>query len=69
MEPNSADEADDDNSNFDEEEIPLDGHRNPTPAHASTHKDVMEEFSSSPEESPVPTPQPGVLKVPTAGIR
>ncbi|CAC5378611.1 unnamed protein product [Mytilus coruscus] len=70
MEPNSADEADDDISNFDEEDIPDDGRQAPTPARQATHVDVMEEMSS-PEESPIPTPQPGghqVLTVPTAGI-
>lgn len=71
MEPNSADEADDDISNFDEEDIPDDGRQAPTPARQATHTDVMEEISST-EESPIPTPQPGghqVLTVPTAGVR
>ncbi|XP_071164099.1 centrosomal protein kizuna-like isoform X5 [Mytilus edulis] len=70
MEPNSADEADDDISNFDEEDIPDDGRQAPTPARQATHTDVMEEISST-EESPIPTPQPGghqVLTVPTAGV-
>ncbi|XP_063428950.1 centrosomal protein kizuna-like isoform X3 [Mytilus trossulus] len=70
MEPNSADEADDDISNFDEEDIPDDGRQAPTPARQATHADVMEEISST-EESPIPTPQPGghqVLTVPTAGV-
>ena len=70
MEPSSADDGDDDISNFDDDDdIPISGRQAPTPARQTTSKDIADDLSSSPEDSPVPTRKPGVLTVPTAEER